>query len=253
MHAALPNWVTLFLDFDDADHDRGLDFWRDVTGWAVSPARFGDGEFRTLVPPDGDSHLRVQRLGAGPTRAHVDLHVEDVDAAVPAATELGAAVVMRGSDHTVLRSPGGFLFCVVPSAESRRAAPAEWPGGQRSAVDQLCLDVPPRLYDSEAAFWRDLTGWELTAPTDENEFGSLRQAPDQPVRFLLQRLDDDQDAVTAHLDLSATDRDAEVARHEQLGARAVQRARQWTVMSDPTGWIYCVTDRDPGTGVSRPQ
>jgi hypothetical protein len=152
----------------------------------------------------------------------------------------------------VLTSPGGFTFCLVPPRERRRAEPAEWSDGQRSIVDQLCLDIPPRLYDVEAAFWRDLTGWEFRPPSETNEFGGLRRPADQPVRVLLQRLADDQDTVTAHLDLAATDRDAEVARHERLGARVVQRSRDWTVLTDPTGWIYCVTDRDPETGMSRP-
>jgi glyoxalase superfamily protein len=254
VHAATPTWITLFLDFAPASHQRGLAFWQDVTGYSVSSPRGSDGEFVTLLPPDADGHLRVQRLGSGTSRVHVDVRVDDVDAAVPVVEGLGARVVARfdGVPFAELASPGGFTFCLVPSGESRRAEPATWSDGQRSIVDQVCLDIPPRLYDTEAAFWRDLTGWEFTGPTDENEFGSLRRPADQPVRFLLQRLDDDQDAVTAHLDLSATDRDAEVARHEQLGARAVLRARQWTVMSDPTGWIYCVTDRDPETGVSRP-
>lgn len=253
VHAAIPTWTTLFLDFEADSFDRGVAFWQRVTGYGRSPVRGSAGEFATLVPPEGDAHLKVQRLGSGLTRLHVDHHVDDMAAAVPVAEELGARVTFRGDGFIVLASPGGFTFCLVPSGASARTAPAEWPGAHTSAVDQVCLDIPPRLYDTEAAFWRDLTGWELTAPTAENEFGSLRRPADRPVRFLMQRLDDDKDAVTAHLDLAATDRDAEVARHEQLGAEAVQRTSEWTVMRDPTGWTYCVTDRDPETGVSRPE
>jgi hypothetical protein len=253
MHAATPTWTTLFLDFDAAAHERGVTFWQEVTGYGRSPVRGSDGEFATLVPPAGDAHLKVQRLGSGPTRLHVDHHVDDVAAAVPVAEELGARVTGGGDGFVVLASPGGFTFCLVPSAGSVRAAAAEWPGGHASTVDQICLDIPPRLYDTETAFWRDLTGWALTAPPPEDEFGTLRRPADRPVRFLLQRLDDEQDAVTAHLDLAATDRAAEVARHERLGAETVQRTSEWTVMRDPTGWTYCITDRDPETGVSRRQ
>lgn len=255
MHAATPTWITLFLDFEPASHQRGLAFWRNVTGYSVSAPRGATDEFVTLLPPDGDGHLRVQRLGSGPSRVHVDVRVDDVDAAVPVVEDLGARVVARfdGVPFAELTSPGGLTFCLVPSGESRRAEPATWADGQRSIVDQACLDIPPRLYDAEAAFWSGLTGWAFDPPSDTDEFGMLRRPADQPVRFLLQRLADDQDAVTAHLDLAATDRDAEVARHVELGARAVRRARQWTVMNDPTGWTYCVTDRDPETGVSRPE
>ena len=166
MHAALPSWTTVFLDFDADSHERGLVFWEAVTGYRRSPVRGNDGEFLTLQPSGGDGHLRVQRLGSGPTRTHVDLHVADVDTAVPAATELGASVVLRGNRHVALSSPGGYTFCLVPAGESVRAEPAIWPDGQRSIVDQLCLDIPPRLYDGEAAFWRDLTGWEFRPPSD---------------------------------------------------------------------------------------
>ncbi|MGI5131795.1 VOC family protein [Pseudonocardia sp. CA-107938] len=247
MHAATPTWTTLFIDFEPDAHQRGLAFWRDVTGYAVSATRGADDEFVTLQPPEGDGHLRVQRLGSGETRLHVDVHVADVDAAVPVAEELGAKLVERpaGMPYAVLTSPGGLTFCLVPSAELRRAEPVRWPGGHASIVDQLCLDIPPRLYDAEVTFWNRLTGWTLTRPTPSNEFGRLRRPPEQPVRFLLQRLEDDQDAVTAHLDLATTDRAAEVARHERLGARVVQRTDRWTVLADPTGWFYCVTDRDP--------
>ena len=37
----------------------GLAFWRDVSGWGVSPARGDHGEFVTLVPSEGDAHVRV--------------------------------------------------------------------------------------------------------------------------------------------------------------------------------------------------
>jgi len=117
--------------------------------------------------------------------------------------------------------------------------------------DRLWSDK--RYWQQSAAFWRDLTGWEFRPPSDTDEFGVLQRPATQPVRFLLQRLADEQEAVSAHLDLAATDRDAETARHEQLGAQAVQRTPEWTVMRDPTGWIYCITDRDPETGMSRPR
>jgi hypothetical protein len=70
--------------------------------------------------------------------------------------------------------------------------------------------------------------------------------PGIPYAFLLQRLDDEQPAVTAHLDLSCQDRDAETARHEELGGQAVRRTDGWTVMRDPAGITYCNTAKNPG-------
>ncbi len=64
--------------------------------------------------------------------------------------------------------------------------------------------------------------------------------------MLLQRLDDEQPAVSAHLDLSCEDRDAVSAWHASLGAEVVERTDGWTVMRDPVGLTYCNTGRRPG-------
>lgn len=65
----------------------------------------------------------------------------------------------------------------------------------------------------------------------------------QPLRFLLQRLDDDQPCVTAHLDLASDDADAEADRHVALGAAEVRRTGGWITLLDPSGRAYCVTRR----------
>ena len=69
---------------------------------------------------------------------------------------------------------------------------------------------------------------------------------------ILQRLGGDtSDLVSAHLDLASSDRAAEMRRHERLGAvvEQVHPAVGWTVLTDPTGLRYCITDRDPRTGL----
>ena len=73
--------------------------------------------------------------------------------------------------------------------------------------------------------------------------------PSQPLQLLLQRLGDDEGEVRAHLDLATTDRAAETERHLALGAGLRRVADGWTVLVDPAGSAYCVTDRAPGTRV----
>jgi hypothetical protein len=239
-----PSWVTAFLDFAPGDLERGTAFWAGVTGFEVSPPRGGDDEFVSLLPPDGDDYLRVQGLADGDGRIHLDLHVENPTHAAEAAIELGAHVLVRHEDgYVVVRSPGGFVFCFVSHAARRRPGPTAWPGG-RSMVDQVCLDIPPAAYDSEVEFWRALTGWELD-PDVDREFARLEAPDDQPLRWLVQRLDDEIDAVRVHLDVAADDRDAEVARHVALGATAGARHDWWTVLTDPVGTAYCITRRKP--------
>jgi hypothetical protein len=46
-----------------------------------------------------------------------------------------------------------------------------------------------------------------------------------------------------HLDIGADDVAAEVARLEGLGAKVVNRVRDWVVMEAPTGHRFCVVPR----------
>lgn len=237
--AATPFWVSAFLDLAGRDVERVVLFWTGVTGCRVSPPRGDVGEFATLVPADGDDHLRVQRLRSGPSGVHLDLHVPDPRTAADRATALGATEV-ADHGHVVMRSPAGLVFCFVDHRASRPSSPASWPGG-RSQVDQVCLDVGPSAFDRERDFWEEVTGFAPTR-TDSPEFRRL-DGPG-PLRLLLQRLDDER-APGFHLDLAADDRSAEVERHLALGATHVRAGRSWTVLTDPAGTAYCVTSRVP--------
>jgi hypothetical protein len=259
--AARPFWVSAFLDVD-ASHwdsvpaywDSVPAYWAAVTGYRLSPPRGDAGEFATLVPPSGHDHLRVQRVdgrGTGArTRVHLDLHVPDPARAADRAVALGAGVVHRSPHgYVVLRSPGGLLFCCVGHAACLRAPAATWPDGSRSAVDQVCVDAPAHLVDAERDFWTELTGWVPQPSSVSGAFSSLRRPEGRPLRLLFQRVDDDRPAVTAHLDVACGDRAAETARHRALGAEQVAEHERWTVLRDPSGATYCLTDRDPVTGV----
>lgn len=240
-----PFWVTGFVDLEPAAYDAGLAFWRDVTGWSAS-APLGDlDEYVALDPPVGDRHLVVQRLGSGRSRIHVDLHVDDPRAAADRAVALGAREV---ADHgyVVLASPGGFPFCTVAQRASERAPATAWPDGHTSLVDQVCIDIPSELYEREEAFWRELTGSGSLEPSPGHaEFRWLTPVEGHGARLLLQRLDEPRGEVRGHLDLSTTDRAAEAARHEALGATRVADFDIWTLLTDPAGLAYCVTDRVP--------
>ena len=240
-----PFWVSAFLDLAPGTFDRGVAFWQGVTGYGLSARRGDAGEFATLLPPQGDDYLRVQALAEGDGGIHLDLHVTAPAVAAEAAVELGGHVLMRHeSGYVVVRSPGGLVCCFVRHLARVRPTPATWPDGHRSMVDQVCLDVPPSAYAAEVGFWQGLTGWDL-AEVDEREFERLQPPDEQPLRFLVQRLDDEQPAVTAHLDLATDDRDAEVARHVALGASVATHHDGWTVLTDPVGASYCVTRRPP--------
>jgi len=237
-------WTTAFLDVPAAPHAATTEFWSAVTGYAASEPRGDHLEFATLVPPAGDAHLRIQRTGDDEPRIHLDLHVPDPRAAADRAVGLGAIEVAdRG--YVVLRSPGGLPFCFVDHPASVPAPPATWADGATSVVDQVCLDLPAEHYDDEVGFWVALTGWTRTPSPGHDEFERLEPDNDQQVRFLLQRLGEDAGPARAHLDLACSDREPEVRRHVRLGAQRVRDHAHWTVLRDPSGAAYCLTDRDP--------
>lgn len=245
-----PSWVSAFLDLAHDDYERGVLFWARVTGYRISSPRGERQEFATLVPPVGDDFLRVQRLAEGASRIHLDLHLADPVAAAAAAESLGAGVTTE-SEHgyVVLSSPGGLTFCFVGHRAGTRPRPATWPGGHRSLVDQVCLDLPQAAHDAEVAFWHALLGWELVVAPVSPGFSYLRRPEGQPFRLLLQRLGEADGPVRAHLDVATDDRSAEVIRHRVLGARIIAEHQLFTVLADPAGSPYCITDRDPETGM----
>ena len=241
-------WMSAFLDLAPRDFEHGVLFWAGVTPNRVSAPRGDREEFATLVPPGGDDFLRVQRLVSGTSRIHLDLHVDDPQAEAARAVALGATLV---ADHgyVVMRSPGGLTFCFVHHRASTRPRPSTWPGGHHSLVDQVCLDLPESVADAETEFWHALTGWELSASPVSRGFRRLDRPAGMPFRILLQRLGEPDGPVRAHLDLASDDRAAETARHQRLGARVLERHDRWTVLTDPAGSAYCITDRDPETGM----
>jgi hypothetical protein len=242
--------MTAFLDFPVARCPPGSAFWQALTATTLSAPRGPGGEFATLSPPQGDAYLRVQATGSDLPGCHLDLHVPDVAAAALAARELGAEPGHEDAGLVVLRSPAGLSFCLAAQVgAARRPRPQIWPGGHRSLVDQLSVDIPPHDYDRECAFWSALTGWQLVSGS-RPEFRFLDRPPGLPLRLLLQRLDNAGSgaAATAHLDLACDDVAAEQSRHEALGAELVRVMPNWTTLRDPAGLAYCITRRDPGTG-----
>jgi predicted enzyme related to lactoylglutathione lyase len=231
----------LFLDTPRADAARSWAFWSEVTGWQLSTTRGERDEFATLVPAGGDPWLKVQAVADGAGGIHLDLDVDDVAAAAARAERLGAERIGRlGDEVVVLSSPGGLTFCLTP-----------WHGdslplreGAAELVDQVCLDCPVDVHDAEVAFWTALTGWAW-ADVEEPELTVLRRPAGIAFRLLFQLLGEPTGPVRAHADLACADRQASVARHRAAGASVVEVRDGWTVMSDPVGRVYCLTDRSP--------
>ena len=234
-------WAWIFLDTPADAAPVAWPFWAAVTGGSLAPVRGDEGEFSTLLPARGGAWVKLQAVGAGPGGVHLDLDVDDVHAEAARAESLGAVRTGAiGETVVILRSPGGFTFCLTTyEGESEPVR-----DGLGVVLDQVCLDVPRVAWGAEVAFWEALTGWELR-DSDEPGFAYLVRPHDVAVRVLLQRVDDERGPVRGHVDLACAERGAETARHVAAGATVVREHRFWTVMCDPTGRVYCLTDRSP--------
>ncbi len=240
MFAVVFNWLHAFIDVPADSFDVGSAFWSAATGWPAGAPWDDHPEFRSLRPPDGDAYVHLQRI-SGPSRVHLDLMSQDVDADRAAHVSFGAAAVERHRWWQVMASPGGLPYCLVTEDhQRRRPAASRWPDGHRSRVAQLCLDAPALVFDAEVGFWRSATGWPQES-TRLPEFARLTPPATSPLGFLVQRLGPaDQGPVRAHLDLGTDDAVAEVERLRRLGA-TVQSTHRWAVLTDPAGLQFCVS------------
>ena len=242
-------WLTVFLDFPADAFGSGVAFWQAVTGSGLSAYRGTAGEFATLLPPDGDAYLRVQRLAAGEGGCHLDLHVDTATEPLAEAAEraraLGARLLRTEDGLIVAESPAGFTFCLV-SWDGEHVVPSPLPvDGGATRVDTLCIDVPPTEFERECAFWAALAGWEAR-PAPVPGFALLRMPTELPIRIILQRLENAAPGqrARAHVNFGAPD-PATITRHEALGARVITRQEHWSVLSDPANREYCLVNRPP--------
>jgi hypothetical protein len=239
-------WVTIFLDLPGDAFEAGVAFWREVTGCGLSSSRGEAGEFATLLPPDGDAYLRVQRIFDGAGGCHLDLHVDpaagSLAEAAAQAVALGARMHDREDEEVIiLDSPGGFTFCVVPW-EGEKTVPTPLAADETGAsrVAQLCLDVPTAEYEREVSFWAALTGW-AQRPGPEPEYTFLARPAGMPAGLLLQRRQAvaPGDRVSGHVDLPCADMRRTADWHASLGAR-VSAMHSWgIVLTGPVGRPYC--------------
>jgi hypothetical protein len=246
-------WIWVFLDTVETEAGPSWEFWRQVTRSQLSPTRGERGEFATFLPDRGDPWVKVQAVQSG-GEVHLDLDVDDPRAAADEAKALGASELGTLDDDTgtegvvILASPAGQVFCFTRTASSGdSSAVAQHREGEPDLVDQVCLDLPEDGFAVDAVFWHELTGWDLGLGRP-HEFTTLTRPNGIPVRLVLQRLDEATGTARAHVDLACRDRAATAAEHCRLGAEVVGEGAVWTVLRDPVGRTYCLTDRDPSTG-----
>ena len=247
-------WMSAFLDLAPGSFDAGARFWSRVTGYDVSPRRGDRDEFATLVPGEGDDFLRVQELAEGPGRVHLDLHVD-----VPAAeAERAVARGRRGPPRVRARVRRPRLArradVLLRGATGRRERPPPARVAGRAPVPRR-----PGLSRHPAVVVR--RGVRVLARPDRRD-ACVASSVSEPVPepdatrrtsrcgcccngSTTSRTGSPPTSISPRSDRDARGGSPRGARGHGRGApREVDRAHR-----PASGTAYCLTDRDPETGL----
>ncbi len=117
------------VDCQNADLAAAAKFWGGALGMAVEALPDTEGEtYARLVDPNGFLHIEVQTV-SHPSRVHLDIETDDIEAEVRRLEQLGARRVKQVRTWWVMEAPTGQRFCVVSSEGSPQFASraSTWP------------------------------------------------------------------------------------------------------------------------------
>lgn len=116
------------VDCDGGDLDAAASFWGQALGYDVMPLSDPEDEkYRELDTGPNSLHIEVQRVDH-PSRVHVDIEADDIEAEVERLEALGAKKIEQVRTWWVMEAPTGHRFCVVrPQREDFADTANEWP------------------------------------------------------------------------------------------------------------------------------
>ena len=116
------------IDCNTDDLDAATDFWAQALGCSIADRNAGDAtaDYQMLGDTPGDLHIEVQKV-SHPSRVHLDIEADDVDAEADRLEKLGAKKIAFVKRWWVMEAPTGQRFCVVRMKYPERgAAPKTW-------------------------------------------------------------------------------------------------------------------------------
>jgi predicted enzyme related to lactoylglutathione lyase len=102
------------IDCHSADLDSAAQFWASALGYALKSASTAPQEagYRHLDTGATGLHIEVQKV-AHPSRVHLDIETDDIEAEVKRLEKLGAKRIEQVRTWWVMEAPSGQRFCVV--------------------------------------------------------------------------------------------------------------------------------------------
>ena len=111
------------IDCNTDDHAAAVDFWSQALGLPKEEHIVeDDAEYTRLSNTPSDLEIEVQRVGH-PSRVHLDIEADDIEAEVARLEALGAKKVAWVKRWQVMEAPTGQRFCVVKMREPDKGVP----------------------------------------------------------------------------------------------------------------------------------
>ena len=110
------------------DLDSAARFWSEALGMPVVDPRAGDdtAEYQQFGDTPAGLHVEVQKV-AHPSRVHLDIEADDIDAEAARLEQLGAKRIGFVKRWWVMEAPSGHRFCVVKMHHPEQGEPPnEW-------------------------------------------------------------------------------------------------------------------------------
>jgi predicted enzyme related to lactoylglutathione lyase len=116
------------IDCQTQDLDASARFWGAALGMKSETAgHAAEARYRRLVAAPDELHVEVQQV-EHPSRVHLDIEADDIEAEVRRLEALGARRLGAVSTWVVMEAPTGHRFCVVRVQRSDFEAHANtWP------------------------------------------------------------------------------------------------------------------------------
>ncbi len=103
----------LTIDCQTDDLDRAADFWAHALGASVMKLTDPiEANYRGLTMPADQVKIEVQKVDH-PSRVHLDIEADDVEAEVRRLEKLGAKRLAQVRTWWIMEAPTGQRFCVV--------------------------------------------------------------------------------------------------------------------------------------------
>ncbi|MFC3551415.1 VOC family protein [Lysobacter cavernae] len=114
------------IDCQTDDLDAAASFWSQALGVTIADPHAGDDtvEYQQFGDTRDDLHIEVQKVDH-PSRVHLDIEADDIDAEATRLETLGARKIAFVKRWWVMEAPTGQRFCVVRMKHPERGTPAK--------------------------------------------------------------------------------------------------------------------------------